>query len=115
MYLTTFIIPDLGVFRYTRLCFDICSGPSAFQQIVKDITKGLDGCVNLLDDILVHGKDRAEHDKRLRAVFLQCLSDYYAIVNADKTVLGANAVDFDSLRFSANGISLIDSQRRYVT
>jgi transposase InsO family protein len=107
-YLTTFIVPDLGVFRYTRLCFGICSGPSAFQQIVKDITKGLDGCVNLLDDILVHSKDRAEHDKRLRAV-LQRLSDHHATVNEDKTVLGADTVDFDGLRFSANGVSPIDS------
>ena len=107
-YLTTFIVPDLGVFRYTRLCFGICSGPSAFQKLVKDITKGLDSCVNLLDDILVHGKDRAEHDKRLRAV-LQRLSDHRARVNADKSVLGTDAVDFDGLRFSANGVSPIDS------
>jgi hypothetical protein len=61
-----------------------------------------------LDDILVHGKDRAEHDKRLRAV-LQRLSDHHATVNADKTVLGADVVDFDGLRFSANGVSPIDS------
>ena len=107
-YLTTFIVQDLGVFGYTRLCFGICSEPSAFQQIVKNITKGLDDCVNLLDAILVHGKDRAEHDKRLRAV-LQRFSDYLATVNADKSILGANAVDFDGLRFSANGVSPIDS------
>ena len=107
-YLTTFIVPDLGVFRYTRSCFGICSGPSAFQKILKDITRGLDGCVNLLDNILVHAKDRAEHDKRLRAV-LQRLSDHRATVNADKSVLEADVVDFDGLRFSANGISPIDS------
>lgn len=63
------------MFRYTRLCFGTCSCPSAFQQIVNDITKGLNGCINLLDNILVHGKDRAEHDKLLRAV-LQRLFDH---------------------------------------
>ena len=104
-YPTIFIVPDLGVYRYTKLCFGICCGP---QQIVRDITKGLDDCVNLLDDILVHGKDRAEHDTRLRTV-LQRLPDHRATVNADKSVLGADAVDFDGLRFSANGVSPIDS------
>ena len=106
-YLIIYIVPDLGVFRYTRLCLGICSEPNAFQQIVKDITIGLDGCVNLFDDILVHSKDRAEHDKPLR-VILQHLSDHCATFNADKSVLGANAVDFDSLRFPANGVSLIN-------
>ena len=96
------------MFRYTRQCFGICSGPCAFQQIVKDITKSLDGCVNLLDDILVLGKDRAEHDKRLRAV-LQRLSYHRVTVNVDKSLQEADAFDFDGLRFSANGVSPIDS------
>ena len=61
-----------------------------------------------MDDILVHGKDRAEHDKRLRAI-LQRLSDHRTTVNADKIILGMDAVDFDSLCFSAHGVSPINS------
>ena len=72
--------------------------PSAFKQILKHITKGLDGCVNILDDILVHSKYCAEYDKRLRAVS-QRLSDLRITVNADKSVMRADAVNFDSLRF----------------
>ena len=93
--------------RCIRVCFGICSWSSAFQKILKDITKGFDGYVNLLDDILEHGKDHTEYDKQLRAV-LQRLSDHRATVNADKTVLGAGAVDFDGLRFLVFGVSPID-------
>ncbi len=64
--------------------------------------------VNLLDDILVHGKDRDEHDKPLRAA-LQRLSNHHATVNADKTVLRADPVDFDGLHFSADGVRPIHS------
>lgn len=109
-YLTTFITHE-GLFQYKRLCFGISSGPSCFQQIVRDITAGLDGVVNLLDDLLIHGRTRQEHDRRLKAV-LQRLSDHHATVNADKTVLGAAELDFDGFRISADGVRPMTSHTK---
>jgi hypothetical protein len=100
-HLTAFITHD-GVYQFKRLCFGLCSGPSAFQKIIRTITASLEGVVNLLDDILVYGPTRAVHDQRLRAV-LQRLSDHHATVNVEKTVIGASEVDFDGFSFSAGG------------
>ena len=106
-YLTAFITHE-GVYQFKRLCFGLCSAPSAFQQIIKDITAGLDGVVNLLDDILIHGKTTEEHDRRLNAV-LQRLSQHNATVNVEKTVLGVSEIDFDGFRFTADGVRPIES------
>ena len=40
---------------------------------------------------------------------MQFLYDHRNTVNADKSVLGADVVNFDGIRFSANGVSPIDS------
>ncbi len=109
-YLTTFITHE-GMFQYKRLCFGISSGPSCFQQIVRGITAGLDGVVNLLDDLLIHGRTCHEHDTRLKAV-LQRLSDHHATVNVDKTVLGAAELDFDGFRISADGVRPMTSHTK---
>lgn len=52
-HLTAFVT-DEGLYRFKRVRFGICSEPAAFQKIIKSITTGLDGVVNLLDDVLVH-------------------------------------------------------------
>ena len=55
-----------GLYRYTRLPFGIASAPAIFQRTMEAILQGLDGVACYLDDILVTGKDDAEHVTRLR-------------------------------------------------
>jgi len=100
--LTAFVTHE-GVFQFVRLPFDLATGPSAFQRIVSVIIDGIDGCANILDDILVWGRTMAEHDERLRRV-LQRLDKYNATVRADKCVIGASEVEFNGHRVCASGI-----------
>jgi len=51
-YLTTFVTHE-GVYRSRSLPFGLASGPSAFHQVVRKILDGLEGCVSILDDILI--------------------------------------------------------------
>jgi hypothetical protein len=106
--LTAFVTHE-GLYRFKRL--GICSGPAAFQKIIKSITVGLDGVVNLLDDVQVHGRTVQEHDKRLATV-LQRLSDHQATINTDKTVLGAKSIDFDGFQITADGVRPTESHTR---
>ena len=66
-YLTAFVTHD-GVYQWRSLPFGLASGPSAFHQVIRLILENLEGCANILDDILVCGRDVEEHDRRLRAV-----------------------------------------------
>nr|XP_054760411.1 uncharacterized protein K02A2.6-like [Lytechinus pictus] len=65
--LTAFITHD-GLFRYKRVCFGLASAPSTFQKMMTSILAGLPGVQCYLDDVIVYGKDKTEHDKRFTDV-----------------------------------------------
>ena len=80
--LTTFITP-FGRFRFQRLPYGISSAPEYFQKKMDAILQGLDGVVCHMDNILVFGRDKAEHDARLRKV-LDRLSQAGLTLNLEK-------------------------------
>ena len=65
--LTTFITP-FGRFRFNRLPFGITSAPEHFQRQMSELLQGIDGVVVLIDDTLIAGKTKEEHDHRLNQV-----------------------------------------------
>ena len=66
------------------------------------------GCVNILDDLLIYGRDSVEHDSRLRSV-LDRLAEYGATLHAEKCVLSQPVVDFNGHRVSAEGVRPLQS------
>ena len=71
-FLTTFITPH-GRFCFNRLPFGISSAPEVFQRTMSEILGDLEGAgvICHMDDILIHGKNEAEHDERVRKVLSQ--------------------------------------------
>ena len=65
--LLTFNTP-LGRYRYLRMPMGIKSAPEVYQQRMEQVFEGLTGVKVIMDDIIIHGRTRPEHDKRLRAV-----------------------------------------------
>lgn len=65
--LTTFITP-MGRICFKRLPFRITSAPEIFQQLMSNLLQGLEGTVVVMDDILVFGANKEEHDRRLDVV-----------------------------------------------
>ena len=65
--LTTFLTP-YEQYCFNKLPFGICSAPEHFQKGMNSILAGLEGVVCLMDDVLVFGKDKEEHNVRLTAV-----------------------------------------------
>ena len=70
-YLTTFNTP-FGRYRYNVLPFGICSAPEVFHKSVRHIFEHMPGVETSMDDILVYGKTRKEHDERLFMVLKAC-------------------------------------------
>ena len=80
--LTTFITP-FGRFMFKLLPFGISSASEIFQRKMADLLEDEEGIEVIIDDILIHGKDRAEHDARLnRAIHI--LNDAGVILNMSK-------------------------------
>ena len=67
-YITTFST-HMGVMRYKRLNFGILSAAEIFQDVIRETLEGIDGAINISDDILVFGKTLEEHDHNLKALF----------------------------------------------
>lgn len=100
--ITTFITSK-GLFRYTRLMFGITCAPELFQKNMEQILCGCCGCVNFIDDILVFGATREEHDVRLRLV-QERLREYEVELNGEKCIYGVEEIQFLGHRLSATGI-----------
>jgi len=90
--LTTFITP-YGRYCFNRLPFGISSAPELFQRRMSTALEGLEGVVCLMDDILIHGKSKEEHDKRLLTT-LERLQRHGITLNKEKCSFATTSVKF---------------------
>ena len=65
--LCTFNTP-FGRYRLLRVPFGIISASEIFQRVMSQMVEDIDGSEAVMDDIVVWGKDQAEHDMRLKQV-----------------------------------------------
>ena len=93
--LTTFITP-FGRFMFRRLPYGISSAPEYFQKRMDKELTGLQGVLCHMDDILVIGRNKEEHDGRLVKV-LQRLKDRCLFSTSRLQYLG-QVIDSDGIR-----------------
>ncbi len=107
-YLCTFSTP-YGRYRYLRLPFGISPAPEVFHRIVADVIRDIPGVLHFVDDILVWGNTKEEHDERLKTVL-----DRFAAVNFTfnpaKCTFGKPEVDF--LGHKVNGETIRPDPRK---
>ena len=92
-----------GLFRYQRLFFGISCAQEMYQKVIQQLLQGCEGANNILDDIIVHGKNQKEHDKRLLKV-LQTLKENNLTVNREKCQFNMSQLIFMGHVLSAQGI-----------
>ena len=105
-YITTFST-HLGLFRYKRLNFGICSAAEIFQETIKNVIRDIPGTKNISDDIIIYGKgDKAQenHDKALEAT-LQHIHDVGLTLNWEKCEFNKPSIDFFGLVFCGDGVT----------
>ena len=90
--LTTFITPA-GWYCFNKLPFGISSAPEHFQKQMSHILQGMDGVLCQTDDVLVFGKDQAEHNTRVAAVF-ERIQAAGVTLNPDKCEFGKTYLKF---------------------
>ena len=65
-YLRTFST-HMGLRRFRRLNFGVNCAAEIFQNAIREALSGLNGVINISDDILIFGGDDADHDANLEA------------------------------------------------
>ena len=102
-YVTTFST-HVGLRRYKRLNFGVTSAAEIFQNTIRETLEGLNGCINISDDILVYGSNQKEHDNNLRSVLVR-LQSRNLTLNKLKCEFKKTNVEYFGYVFSSQGIS----------
>jgi len=58
----------LGLFQYQRLPYGIASASAILQRYLEKLLKGVEGCGNYLDDIIISAPTSEQHLKRIGKV-----------------------------------------------
>lgn len=101
-YITTFI-SSKGLYRYKRLMFGITCAPEVFQKTLANMLVECEGVFNFIDDILVYGETREEHDDRLQKV-MEVLETNRVVLRKEKCIFNADHVQFLGHQLSQQGI-----------
>ena len=108
-FLTTFQGPN-GRYRYIRMPFGISSGPEEYQRRQQEILEGLEGAINIADDICIFGcgdtKEEADkdHDKHLIALLDRC-RECDLRLSAKKIQLKLSSVKFMGYLLTDKGVA----------
>lgn len=106
--LTCFITP-FGRYIFTRLPFGISCAPEYFVAKYAQVLRDIQNIASHVDDVLIYGKTKEEHDKALQLV-LKRLSDEGITINRSKSVFCVKKVKWLGHILSAEGVA-IDPER----
>ena len=102
---TLTLSPWGGSYVYNRLAFGLSSGPSSWQKLLEHVLKeAKDFCFIYLDDILVWGRTKAEHDANLKKVFKLLAANQMAL-SVEKCEFGKPTVDYLGYKVTTTGIT----------
>ncbi|XP_023806683.1 uncharacterized protein K02A2.6-like [Oryzias latipes] len=100
--LCTFNTPE-GRYRFLRLPYGIRSVPEVYHKTIHMIYEHIPGVETMMDDIIVWGTTREEHDKRLRQV-LDKTREVNLELNKDKCEFGVKTLTFVGDVVSEQGV-----------
>ena len=101
--LTTFIMP-FGRYAYQRVPMGTSLGPEIFQKKITELLQGLENVNAIMDDIIVYGRDKVEHDAMLTAV-LHRINEAGLKLNRDKCLFRQAQLEYFGHVINSSGIS----------
>ena len=99
--LTTFNTP-WGRYRFVRLPFGLACSQDIFQRMMDQIIERCEGIIGIADDIVVYGKDDAEHNRRLHNL-MWFVREHGLVFNRDKCEVKATSVTFFGTVYDKDG------------
>ena len=98
-----------GLFRYTCLPYGISSAPGIFQRVMESILQGIAGVIVYIDDILVTGSSKEEHNQRLEEV-LSRLEKAGLRLRKDKCRFNVSSVSFLGHKIDKDGLHPLEDK-----
>lgn len=110
--ITTFVTHK-GLYRYKRLMFGVSCAPEMYQKVLSDVLHDCEGARNIMDDIVVFGRNVVEHDERLQKV-LSRLQERGFTLNPEKCSFYMDRIHFMGVVLSGDGIGPSESKVKAV-
>ena len=92
-----------GLFQYNRLSFGISSAPGIFQREMERLLRNTEGCLCFLDDILICGRTKKDHDERLKAIF-RILEEAGLRLKEEKCRIATSCVTYLGYKIDSQGL-----------
>lgn len=90
--ITTFSTP-FGLYRWKRLSLGLKCAPEMFQKIMENLLRSYEGVFIYLDDILIFGRSREEHDQNL-TILLRRIQDLGLTLSTEKCQFRKTEITF---------------------
>ena len=100
--LTTFNSP-FGRYCFLHLPFGLVCSQDIFQKKMDQFLEECPGCIEITNDITIHGCTEAEHDAHLQNL-MQVAHKYGVVFNPQKMHVKAPAINFFGCLYDANGV-----------
>jgi hypothetical protein len=101
--LRPYTAPGMGQFEWKVVSMGLASVPSAFQQLIEQVVKGIPNVVVYIDNLIIHSKMQKDHFRSLDTVFTR-LAAHDLRVNLKKCVFGSNETSYLGFRLTKEGI-----------
>ncbi|XP_026050672.1 uncharacterized protein K02A2.6-like [Astatotilapia calliptera] len=99
---TTFNTP-FGCYCFLRLPFGIKSAPEIFHRAMESLIEGLEGTRVYIDDLVVWGNTRQQHDERLEKLLWRVNKNGLKL-NRDKCLFGVSEMTFLGDKVTSEGV-----------
>lgn len=101
--LTCFRSPLGQRYCFLRLPFGLVNSQDIFQNRMDEILEGLPGVVSIADDVCVHGKDDAEHDRNLIGL-MDRATEKGLVFNKSKCSIKQSSISFYGNVYTSDGV-----------
>lgn len=89
---TAFSTPG-GLYQYKTLPFGMTNSPAAFNKVMREVMRDVEGVEMFVDDVLIHSPSFRQHLETLRIV-LERLRSYNLTIKPSKCMIGHEKVPF---------------------
>lgn len=102
--LCTFITP-WGRYRFIKMPYGLINASDEFQRLTDSLFSELDGVSVVVDDILIWGNSRSQHDTRLAAVLRKCVKSGM-VLNRRKCKIAKSSVKYLGVMLDSQGVRI---------
>ena len=99
---------------FKRLPFGICSAQDVFQDTMSEIFNGIEGVEVIVDDLLIWGENKEQHDERLKQV-LERARQKNLKLNKEKSQIALDEISYIGHNLSKEGLKPDPHKIRAIT